>query len=52
MLMPCHHNLEEYQIAYLGAGLRADPKGPWSARIGRGTGKLTRMVVPQATPTR
>ena len=26
--MPCHHNLEEYFIAYLdGAGLRDDPKG-------------------------
>jgi integrase len=26
--MPCHHNLEEYLIAYLdGAGLRDDPKG-------------------------
>jgi integrase/recombinase XerC len=27
--MPCHHNLEEYLIAYLdGTGLRGDPKGP------------------------
>jgi integrase len=27
--MPCHHNLEEYLVAYLdGAGLRNDPKGP------------------------
>jgi integrase/recombinase XerC len=27
--MPCHHNLEEYLVAYLdGAGLRGDPKGP------------------------
>jgi len=27
--MPCHHNLEEYLMAYLdGAGLRGDPKGP------------------------
>ena len=26
--MPCHHNLEEYLVAYLdGAGLRDDPKG-------------------------
>jgi hypothetical protein len=26
--MPCHHNLEEYLVAYLdGAGLRGDPKG-------------------------
>jgi len=31
--MPCHHNFEEYLIAYLdGAGLRDDPKGPCSAR--------------------
>ena len=47
--MPCHHNLEEYLIAYLdGAGLRADPKGPVFRTIGRGTGKLTRTVLPQA----
>jgi hypothetical protein len=27
--MPCHHNLEEYLIAYIdGCGLRDDPKGP------------------------
>jgi len=27
--MPCHHNLDEYLVAYLdGAGLRDDPKGP------------------------
>jgi len=31
--MPCHHNFEEYLIAYLDvAGLRDDPKGPCSAR--------------------
>jgi site-specific recombinase XerD len=47
--MPCHHNLEEYLIAYLdGAGLRDDPKGPLFRAIGRGTGKLTRTVLPQA----
>jgi site-specific recombinase XerD len=47
--MPCHHNLEEYLIAYLdGAGLRSDPKGPLFRTIGRGTGKLTRTVLPQA----
>jgi site-specific recombinase XerC len=47
--MPCHHNLEEYLIAYLdGAGLRDDPKGPLFPTIGRGTGKLTRTVLPQA----
>ena len=38
--MPCHHNLEEYLIAYLdGAGLRDDPKGPLFRTIGRGTGQ-------------
>jgi len=38
--MPCHHNLEEYLVAYLdGAGLRSDPKGPLFRTIGRGTGK-------------
>jgi integrase len=47
--MPCHHNLEEYLIAYLdGAGLRGDPKAPLFRTIGRGTGKLTRAVLPQA----
>src|SRR5882762_7994131 len=47
--MPCHHNLGEYLVAYLdGAGLRDDPKGPLFRTIGRGTGKLTRTVVPQA----
>jgi integrase len=36
-------------IAYLdGAGLRGDPKGPLFRTIGRGTGKLTRTVLPQA----
>jgi site-specific recombinase XerD len=47
--MPCHHNLEEYLVAYLdGAGLRGDPKGPLFRTIGRGTGRLTRTVLPQA----
>jgi integrase len=47
--MPCHHKLEESLIAYLdGAGLRDDPKGPLFCTIGRGTGKLTRTVLPQA----
>ncbi len=31
-----------------GAGLRDDPKGPPFRTIGRGTGKLTRTVLPQA----
>jgi site-specific recombinase XerC len=47
--MPCHHNLEEYLIAYLdGAELRSDPKGPLFRTIGRGTGQRTRTVLPQA----
>jgi hypothetical protein len=41
--------LEEYLTAYLdGAGLRDDPKGPLFHTIGRGPGKLTRTVLPQA----
>src|SRR6516225_2385851 len=47
--MPCHHNLEEYLAAYLdGAEPRGDPKGPMFRTIGRGTGTLTRTVLPQA----
>jgi integrase len=47
--MPCDHNLEEDLIAYLdGADLRGDPKGPLFRTIGRGIGKLTRTVLPQA----
>jgi site-specific recombinase XerD len=47
--MPCHHNLEEYLTAYVdGASLRGDPKGPLFRTIGRGTGQLTRTVLPQA----
>jgi integrase/recombinase XerC len=47
--MPCHHNLEEYLTGYLdGAELSGDPKGPLFRTIGRGTGKLTRTVLPQA----
>jgi integrase len=41
--------LEEYLTAYLdGAGLRGDPKGALFCTIGRGTGQLTRTVLPQA----
>ena len=40
---------DEYLVAYLdGAGLRDDPKGPLFRTIGRGTGRLTRTVLPQA----
>jgi integrase/recombinase XerC len=39
----------EYRVTYLdGAGLRDDPKGPLFRTIGRGTGNLTRTVLPQA----
>jgi site-specific recombinase XerC len=44
--MPCHHNLDEYLVAYLdGAGLRDDPKGPLFRTVGRGTAELTRTVL-------
>jgi integrase len=47
--MPCHRNLEEYHVAYLDdVGLRNGPKRPSFRTIGRGTGKLTRTVMPQA----
>lgn len=47
--MPCHHNLEEYLIAYMdGCGLREDPKAPLFRTIGRGTGQLTLTPLPQA----
>jgi integrase len=43
------YNLKEYLTAYLdGAGLSGDPKGPLFRTIGRGTGKLTRTLLPQA----
>src|SRR3954452_13346840 len=52
-VMPCHHNLEAYLIAYLdGTGIIDDPKGPLFRTIqrgtGRGTGKLTVTPLPQA----
>src|SRR6266481_2650813 len=46
--MPCHHNLEEYLIAYLDGGdLREDPKGPLFRTIPNRGGKLTRMAMTQ-----
>ncbi len=46
--MPCHHNLETYLTAYIErAGLAGEPKGPLFRTIGRGTGLLTRTVLPQ-----
>jgi len=47
--MPCHHNLEEYLVAYIdGTGLRDDPKGLLFRTIGRGTGQLTASPLAQA----
>jgi integrase/recombinase XerC len=47
--MPCHHNLEEYLIAYIdGTGLCDGPKRPLFPTIGRTTGTLTRTALPQA----
>lgn len=47
--MPCHHNLEEYLVAYLdNASLRDDPKGPLFRTMGRGTRKLTDTPLVQA----
>jgi hypothetical protein len=40
--MPCHHNLEEYLLAYIdGCDLREDRKGPLFRTIGRKTKRLT-----------
>jgi hypothetical protein len=47
--MACHHNLEEYLLAYLDkANLREDPKGPLFRTVGRGTRKLTVNLLVQA----
>ena len=47
--MPCHHTLEEYLHAYLdGTGIAGDLKGPLFRTVGRGTGRLSRTVLPQA----
>nr|WP_258192039.1 site-specific integrase [Nitrosomonas nitrosa] len=47
--MPCHHNLEEYLIAYINeTNLREDPKGFLFRTIGRGTGQLTSSPLVQA----
>jgi site-specific recombinase XerD len=47
--MPCHHNLEDYLIAYIdGTGLRDTPKGHLFRTIGRGTGQLTASPLVQA----
>jgi len=47
--MPCHHNLEDYLMAYLdGASLRDDPKGPLFRTIGTGYGEAHPHPLPQA----
>ena len=48
--MPCHHNLEEYLIAYLdGCELRDDRKRALFRTIGRGTKLLSEAPLPQAS---
>src|SRR3546814_8020016 len=40
--MPCHHNLEEYLLAYIdGCGLRERARGPLFRTIARGTKRLS-----------
>jgi site-specific recombinase XerD len=47
--MPCHHQLEEYLHAYLEqSGIENDPKGPLFRTLGRGTGQLSQVALPQA----
>ena len=48
--MPCHHNLEDYLHAYLdGCALADDCKGALFRTIARGTGRLSRTPLPQAS---
>jgi site-specific recombinase XerD len=47
--MPCHHNLEEYLLAYIdGCCLRADLKGPLFRTIPNRNGELTRNTMTQS----
>lgn len=47
--MPCHHNLEEYLVAYIDCiALRDDPKGLLFRTIGHGTDQLTTSPLAQA----
>ena len=49
--MPCHHNLEEYLIAYLdGAELRIDPKARCSARSGGAPASSRALCCRKRTP--
>ena len=51
--MPCHHNLEEYLIAYLdGVGLRDDPRGRCSARLDAAPASLRARCCRRRTPMR
>ena len=48
--MPCHHNLEEYLVAYLdGCELREERTGPLFRTIRRGTRCLSATPLPQAS---
>src|SRR3546814_1861598 len=47
--MPCHHNLEEYLLAYIdGCGLRERARGPLFRTIARGTKRLSDAPLAQA----
>ena len=47
--MPCHHNLEEYLLAYIdGCGLRNDPKGPLFRTAPNPSAQLTRTAMLQS----
>jgi len=48
--MPCHHNLEDYLLAYVeGCGLEASRKAPLFQTIARGTGRLSGRAMDQAS---
>ena len=47
--MPCHHQLEEYLLAYIEqTGIKGDPKGPLFRTFAAGTGPLTRTALSRA----
>ena len=51
--MPCHHNLEEYLVAYLdGAAFATIPRGRCSAPLGAAPASSPRPPSPRRTPTR
>ena len=47
--MRCHRNLEEYLDAHLRPRPRRNRKAPLSQMIGRGTGRLSGALVPEAS---